>query len=73
MQTSMSRLAHDIFQIDQFGIHGMERAPFLPNYLLQLTGEVITQFKCVNVTAIARSGDNEHGKCYRNAIPVFLG
>ena len=73
VQNSINQLAHDICNIDQFGIHGRERAPFLPNHLLQLTGEVITQFRCVNVTAIARSGDNEHGKCYENAIPVFLG
>ena len=73
VQNGIHRLAHDICKIDQFGIHGRERAPFLPNYLLQLTGEVITQFKCVNVTVIARNGDNEHGKCYRNAIPLFLG
>ena len=70
---NIHKLTHDICKIDQFGIHGRERAPFLPNYLLQLTGEVITQFKCVNVTVIARNGDNKRGKCYRNAIPVFLG
>ena len=40
---------------------------------MQQTGEVTTHFRCINVTVVARLGDNRGGKCFRDALPVFLG
>ena len=64
---------HKVCEINKFGINGAERDPFRRDFLMQQTGEVTTRFHCTNVTVVARLGDNKGGKCFRDALPVFLG
>ena len=73
IDSKLDEVLHDLCETSKFGLNEIERDPFRANHLIQRTGEVYVRFHCINVTVIARIGDNAGGKCYKNAIPVFMG
>ena len=73
VDSKLDEVLHNLCETNKFGLDAIERDPFRSNYLLQRTGEVYVRFQCVKVTVIARTGDNVGGKCYRDALPVFMG
>ena len=64
---------HQLCETNHFGVHTAEIDPIRAGYVMQRTGEIFTRFACTNVTVIARVGSNSEGKCYANALPVYLG
>ena len=73
VDTQIDNVLHSLCETNKFGLHEAERDPFKMDYLLKRSGELYTRFKCVNVTVVTRVGDNKDGKCYKDALPVFLG
>ena len=64
---------HDLCAVNYFGVHTSKIDPTRTGYMVQRTGETFTRFACTNTTVLARVGSNEHGPCYEDALPVYLG